>query len=52
MEEAAGYDQKQLEKIVNQCIVKALDGRALAPGSPDLTSLVAYLKTLAPTATK
>lgn len=52
LEEAAGYDQNQLEMIVNQCIVKALAGKAFAPGSPDLTSLVAYLKTLAPAAAK
>jgi cytochrome c len=52
LEKAAGYDEKLLEKIVNQCIVKALEGKALPPDSPDLTSLVAYVKTLGPTATK
>jgi cytochrome c len=52
LEEAAGYDQKQFEEIVNQCIVKALKGKALAPGSLDLSSLVAYVKTLTPIATK
>jgi cytochrome c len=52
LEEIAGYEQKQLEKITNQCIVMALKGRALAPGSPDLLSLVAYVKTLTPMATK
>jgi cytochrome c len=52
LEDAATYDTKKLEKIVNQCIVNALKGSALAPGSPDLTSLVAYLKTLAPAAAK
>ena len=52
LEEAAGYDQIQLEQIANQCIVKALKGNALAPGSPDLTSLVAYLKTLSSAAAK
>lgn len=52
LEEAAAFDRKELEKIVNQCIVRALKGKALAPGSPDLASLVAYLKTLAPAATK
>jgi cytochrome c len=52
LEEAASYDQKKLEKIVNQCIVKALEGKALAPGSPDLNSLIAYVKTLTHTATK
>ncbi|MGD0586999.1 MAG: cytochrome C [Oryzomonas sp.] len=52
LEEAAGYDQKQLELMVNRCIVNVLKGNALASGSPDLTSLVAYVKTLASTAAK
>jgi cytochrome c len=52
LEKAAASDRKKLEKIANQCIVKALKGNALAAGSPDLTSLVAYLKTLSPAATK
>ncbi len=48
LEAAAASGPKKLEKIINQCIVKALKGKALAPGSPDLASLVAYLATLAP----
>ncbi|GFE60942.1 c-type cytochrome [Geobacter sp. AOG2] len=52
LEKAAASGQKKLEKIANQCIVKALKGKALASGSPDLTSLVAYLKSLAPAKTK
>lgn len=52
LENVAGYDRKRLEEIVNQCIVNSLNGRALAPDSPDLSSLVAYVKTLAPTASK
>jgi len=52
LDETAEYSQKQLEKIANMCIVMALKGKALAPGSPDLLALVAYLKTLAPAATK
>ena len=52
LEKATGYDEEKLEKVVNQCIVKTLQGRALAPGSRDLSSLVAYIKTLAPTAKK
>jgi len=48
LETAAASGQKKLEKVINQCIVKALKGKALAPGSPDLASLVAYLETLAP----
>ena len=52
LEEIAGYSQQQFEEIVNRCIVMALKGKALAPGSSDLASLVAYVKTLAPVATK
>lgn len=52
LEEAAGFDQKQFEEIVNQCIVKALNGRALASGSSDLSSLVSYVRTLTPIAKK
>jgi hypothetical protein len=44
LEEAAVYDEKRLAKISIQCIVKALNGKALADGSPELTSLVMYLK--------
>lgn len=46
MEEAATYDDKELAKISNQCLVKALQGKALADGSLELNSLVMYLKTL------
>jgi len=52
LEKAAASGQGMLEKIANQCIVKALKGKALAPGSPDLASLVAYLKTLGPAGMK
>lgn len=45
LEEAAAYDEKTLAKIANQCIVKALNGKALAADSTELSSLVMYLKT-------
>ena len=45
LEEAAAYDKKTLATIANRCIVKALDGKALAVDSPELTSLVLYLNT-------
>lgn len=52
LEEAAANDEKTLAKIANRCIVKSLNGKALAVGTPELTSLVMYLKTLGPAKTK
>lgn len=52
LEEAADYDDKALAKIVNRCIVKSLNGKAVDAGSPDLTSLIMYLKTLGPAKVK
>lgn len=52
LEKAAASAPKKLEKVVNQCIVKALKGKALPAGSPDLASLVSYLKTLSPAKAK
>lgn len=46
LREAAGYDGGRLEKIVNQCISKALKGKELAPDSTELKSLVMYLQSL------
>lgn len=48
LEESAVSNEKALERIVNQCIDKALKGKPLANGSPELSSLVMYLKTLGP----
>lgn len=45
--EAATYDTEQLEKIVNQCIKKALKGKALKPAAHDMKSLILYIKTFA-----
>lgn len=52
LEKSAAANAKALEKIVNQCIEKALKGKPLASGSPELSSLVLYLKTLGPAKTK
>lgn len=46
LEESADSDAKELEKISNTCIQKALKGKALAVGSDDLSSLVMYQKSL------
>lgn len=50
--ESSTFDEKTLEKISNQCIEKALKGKPLAIGSPELSSLVLYLRTLGPAPTK
>jgi cytochrome c len=47
LENAAAYDEKTLAKIANKCIVKALNGKALADDSTELASLIMYLKTIA-----
>ncbi len=46
---AAAEDVKDLEAIINKCIVGALKGSALPSGSSDLTSLALYLKTFSAT---
>ena len=46
LDNAAAYDSKKLENIVNRCITNALNGTALEVGSPDLSAMVTYLKTL------
>ena len=46
LEDAASLADKELEAITNKCIEKALKGKPLAVGTPDLASLVQYLKSL------
>ena len=46
--ESATYKDDELGGIINQCITKPLRGKPLAAGSTDLTSLIMYLKSLAP----
>ncbi|MDA8415316.1 MAG: hypothetical protein M0023_16195 [Desulfobacteraceae bacterium] len=46
LEEVANYDEKSLSKIINQCIVKALDGKPLTVDSVELSSLVMYVNSL------
>ena len=44
---AAGYDEKMLGEIINQCIEKPLRGKALDPGSDEMKSLIMYIRTFA-----
>jgi len=48
LQRAASYDDKRLEKIVNLCIVTMLKGNPLPSDSTDMASIIAFLKTLAP----
>ena len=52
LEDVAASNEEALEKTVNTCIEKALKGKALASGSPELASMVLYLKTLGTAETK
>lgn len=52
LKNSAAFDEKTLEKIANQCIEKALRGKPFPSGSPELSSLVMYLKTLGPAKSK
>ena len=40
------FDDAKLELIINQCIHASLDGSPLPSGSPDMASLVMYLRSL------
>lgn len=46
LEEAASLTDQELQQTTNKCIEKALQGKTLASGSHDLSSLVLYLKSL------
>jgi cytochrome c553 len=41
---AQAADKKDLRKTINACIVKALHGKAIDPGSSEMDDMVAYLK--------
>jgi len=45
---AARYDEAKLVSIINGCVENALAGNPLPKDSPEMTSLVMYLRTLAP----
>ncbi len=47
LEAAAGFDEEQLGEIINQCITRPLKGKALDPATPDMKSLIMYLRTFA-----
>ena len=42
----ADKDTKELKKIINTCIVNALQGKPIDPMSPQMDDLIAYLKSL------
>ncbi len=52
LEDASDSDHATMAKIANKCIVKALKGKALGDDSPEMTSLVMYMKTLGKTKSK
>jgi mono/diheme cytochrome c family protein len=43
---AKAGDNKEVRKIINGCIVKALQGKAILPDSAEMDDLVAYLKSV------
>ena len=46
LEKAAKKTPAAIAKVVNQCIEKALKGKAIDPGSQDMKDIVAYIKSL------
>jgi cytochrome c len=48
MEGAATYDDKELIKVVNQCIKESLAGKPPAAKSADMQALIKYIRTVAP----
>ena len=49
LEKAATYDEAVLKDIVNQCIKRSLDGKAIDPASSDMKSLILYIRSFAST---
>jgi cytochrome c len=47
LERAATYDEEELGEIINQCIKKPLDGKALELYSSDMKSLIMFVKSFA-----
>lgn len=45
MERAAGYEQRRLTKIINNCIANPLEGGELDPASNEMKSLIMYIET-------
>jgi mono/diheme cytochrome c family protein len=43
---AKAADKKDLRKTINSCIVNALRGKAIDPGSSEMDDMVAYLKSI------
>ncbi len=42
----ADKERKELEKIINSCIVNALKGKSIDPTSSEMDDLIAYLKSV------
>lgn len=52
MDKVATQDADDVSDTVNQCITKAMKGKALDPASADMKSMVLYIKSFAPAAHK
>lgn len=48
MDKVATQDADDVSDTVNQCITKAMKGKALDPASADMKSMVLYIKSFAP----
>jgi hypothetical protein len=46
LEEAAGDNEQELVEAINTCITNPLKGKPLAENSPEMKSLVLYVKSL------
>ena len=45
--ESSSYDDRELIKVINQCIKEALAGKPPSARSTDMQALVAYIRTIA-----
>ncbi|SNB45244.1 c-type cytochrome [Geobacter sp. DSM 9736] len=52
LEGAARLSDSKLSEIINACIEKPLNGKALNPASQEMKSLMAYIRTLPDTGKK
>lgn len=46
LQDAGDNDDAALANIINKCIGKALEGKALAADSPEMSSLILYIRSL------
>lgn len=47
LEETASYDDKELIKVINQCVKESLKGKPPAADSADMQALIAYIRSVA-----